>query len=197
MYKLIISVLTVILCIVSTSAQSFSHGSGVSYMKLKGSGVDMNAYGVVYAPRINFKEMKEWASLSIGTKLAWAVSRTEVQDFSNLTNVSTREVTTLVVDVPLLVGLNLGAGATRERTDGMLGAFINAGLGFNIRRFSYVNELEQKIKQRSLIFGPAFYGGFRFRVKGKLASLGASFLQGLTKNNKIKVFGFRGIYYFN
>lgn len=150
----------------SVFSQSFMHGAGVSVFisHVKSSGVA--AYGgFTYSPRFNFLE-SENMSLSVGVPLSIGTSGSYTYN-SRYGYTSEDNTIRFMVNVPLIVNVNMGAGSTQE-DESRFGFFVGGGFGYNYGNFNvletdqYGNEFDTAPTFGT--YGPAGNIGFRIAV---------------------------------
>lgn len=147
---------------------SFSHSGFVGFY-VSGA-THSGGYAFIYSPRLNFLELGDEKTLSIGTHLGLG--------FSGTTNTPSGFLGALLFDIPLLLELNIGDFANNE-TRSENGAFIGAGIGYN----KMANSESYSLPMNS--FGPVFNLGFR----KKALTIRFSFLLNTIDNGE-NIFGF-------
>lgn len=161
-----------LLCVtlaVSASAgfsQSFMHGVGVSIFVTKTKSTEIGAFGgVTYSPRINFLET-ETLALSAGVPLSLGTSGnysyTSMNGYASETN-----TLRFMVNAPLIINLNVGAGSTREN-ESRFGFFIGGGFGYHYGDFNVIktDEYNSAFEESDVFgtYGPAANAGIRIAV---------------------------------
>lgn len=104
------------------------------------------AFSLFYAPRYNFTELSDFASLSIGTHVGIGFDFIGSDNVKSLFN----------IQVPAVIELNIGNCATPDHND-PLGFFIGGGVSYNYSNLKYEFTSET---QNS--FGPYANIGIRF-----------------------------------
>jgi hypothetical protein len=95
---------------------SFSHDAGLGIYIANFNG----AYGLAYSPRLNFIEIKEAATISVGTHFGIGSSFKDEETYKRY----------LVYDFPLVLELNIGSGSKKDADNGY-GVSLGAGYGIN------------------------------------------------------------------
>lgn len=132
--KYLFSTLIVLLLSCSGHAQSLFQGVGGSYQYLLLNDSTGNrseteggpAYGITYKVRFNVFEIDDDRSISIAT-MPMVTFASDHYKRSTSQNISVRS---LAVDVPIMIGYNIGASAT-EYSEGVFGGAINIGYGYS------------------------------------------------------------------
>lgn len=192
--------LLVIACLLSTASfsQSFMHGVGVSIFVSKVESSDIAAYaGFTYSPRINFLETESF-SVSVGIPLSVATSGS--YSYNSRTGYTSESSMRFLLNAPLIVNLNMGAGSTRE-TESRFGAFIGGGFGYNYGNFNVTetDEYGNTYEDEALFgtYGPAANAGFRIAVGSNQKNIETrfSYMKGIT-HSKPSMFGLAALFNF-
>ncbi|HCS19208.1 MAG TPA: hypothetical protein DIW47_01360 [Bacteroidetes bacterium] len=151
---------------------SFSHSFGASiYVSSLAA-----APGLMYSPRLNFLELSDETSLSVGTHLGLGFSYNS-QDGAG----------SFALDVPLVAEINFGHGALPD-TESNFGGFL--GLGYGISRIGSDATFGADYNEAA---GPVFNGGIRTYIWDRPLGLRASYLIN-TKEGYANVFSL-GLFY--
>lgn len=184
-------------CLSSTCAfsQSFMHGAGVTTFFEKYKDVDMaTAVGFTYSPRLNFVE-SESMSVSVGIPISLA--------FSGSGQYNTREGASddyklgILINAPVIVNLNFGAGSTPDN-ESRVGGFIGGGGGFHWGASTDQFDQNGNVKNvGGTTFGYTGNAGVRIAVgdSGKNIEIKASYFKGVNEN-KMDLLGIAGIFNF-
>ena len=182
----------------ATFSQSFMHGAGVAVFVSKVKGSEIAAYGgFTYSPRINFLENESF-SVSAGIPLSIATSGSYT--YNSRSGYSDENTIRLLVNVPLIVNLNLGAGSTEE-TESRFGFFVGGGFAYHYGDFNvvstdpYGNSYDGEAMFGT--YGPAANAGIRIAVGSHQKNIEArlSFMKGMT-NIKPSIFGMAALFNF-
>lgn len=180
--KYLFSTIITLLLISSVNAQSFFHGAGLGYQVMlitdsTGALSDDEggiSYGISYEARLNVADISDNISVSVSTMpmLMFNFSGSSRGDNELL----------FALDVPIMVGINLGALATKE-SDSAYGFTLNGGYGFTTGLTS------------SVVRGPLVDLGMRI---SKNKDLGIHLTYMAVKNDEISGHSIRGsvLYYF-
>lgn len=128
--KYFFSIITLLFFVNTINAQSFFHGGGLGYqvMLITDSTGTLSsneggiAYGAAYEARLNVKDINDNVSISVSTMPMLMLN------FS--ANSRTGSSLLFALDVPVMVGVNLGALATDE-SDSSYGFTLSGGYGFS------------------------------------------------------------------
>jgi hypothetical protein len=173
----------VILSFVNTiNAQSFFHGGGLGYQVMlitdsTGTLSDYEggiSYGIAYEARLNVKDISDNFSVSVSTM--------PMMMFNFSGNSRTGSELSFALDIPVMVGINLGALATKE-SDSTFGLTLSGGYGFTTGLTS------------SYVTGPVANLGLRV---SKNKDLGFNLTYMSVSNSEISGHSIRGtvLYYF-
>lgn len=183
----------------SCFSQSFTHGVGVSVFvsQVKSSGIA--AYGgFTYSPRINFLET-ESMSVSAGVPLSIGTSGSYTY---NTTYGYSEEDNTIrfMVNVPLIINLNMGAGSTKEN-ESRFGFFAGGGFGYHYGNFNVVEEDQYGYETETVstfgTYGPAGNIGFRIAVGSNQKNIETrfSYMKGINQS-KPALYGIAALFNF-
>jgi len=178
MFKKIILALTLICGFAATSnAQlSFQHSAGGAVYLSK----DFSSYGIVYSPRLNFYQPSDEMTLSLGAQLGVNMDG----NFNSQTGVSG----SFGYDLPVYLGMNFGAGASKD-SKALVGGFL--GGGYSVSSFSYANDFGAWSDSFS---GPMAIAGIRANIKEQVFELNGSYT--LNGGDKTNILGLRLLYQF-
>lgn len=185
--------------IFSAYSQSFMHGVGVSIFVTKVPQTDVGAFGgVTYSPRINFVET-ESLSLSAGIPLSIGMSGnyyyTDMNGYSSDYN-SLR----FMMNAPMIINLNLGAGSTKENED-RFGFFVGGGYGYHFGDFNVIKSDEYGYTYQDNttigVHGPAANIGIRIAVGSHRKNIETrlSYMKGINEA-KPSIFGMAALFNF-
>jgi len=175
-------------------SQSFMHGAGFNVVVATASGGKTAVYeGLSYTPRVNFIE-QENLSVSVGIPFTVGLSGSY-----NSRNDGYSEGNTLsfMLNAPLLVNLNMGAGSSKENED-RFGYFVGAGFGYHYGTFNISDALDGNYAAtKSSTVGPVANAGVRIGVgsSGHFIEIRAQYMKGL-KDYKPNIFGIGAAYGF-
>ncbi|MBI3883295.1 MAG: hypothetical protein HY305_03525 [Sphingobacteriales bacterium] len=148
-------------------SQTFMHGAGVSIIVAAPEGSNTSiAPGLTYSPRINFIET-ESLSVSLGIPLSIGFSGNYSATSSTYGGTKESNTLGLSLQVPLMINLNIGRGATKENK-GKVGYFVGTGYGYYQGAYVvtqsdlYGNETKKSISYNTA--GPALNAGVRIGV---------------------------------
>lgn len=200
MRKILVS-LFIIISVQQASSQTFLHGAGVGFAvaNSKTAGQDAKVFGTFhYYPQVTFVESETY-SVSAGIPLTVGLSGSYSANFSSRGDSYEENSLLAMLQMPLMVNFNGGAGSTKE-TEQRFGYFIGGGFGYHSTGIGYYtdefgNELDGK--QYSKGFGPAANAGVRFAVGSNQKNIEVrfSFMKGL-KDAKPSVFGLNAAFNF-
>ncbi len=202
--KRLLVALTFITLVQSASSQTFLHGAGVgfNYSHPKSGLVDSKVYFTLhYYPQVTFVENESF-SVSAGIPLTVGLTGTFNASYSSRGDSYEENTLFTLVQIPLMVNFNGGAGSTKENEQ-RFGYFLGGGFGYHSTGIDDVmltdefgNDIGTK-KVYSKGFGPAANAGVRFAVGShqKTIEIRASFMQGL-KDYKPGMFGLNAAFNF-
>ncbi|MGN6436749.1 MAG: hypothetical protein ACTHMM_09445 [Agriterribacter sp.] len=200
MRKTLVSLIFIVI-VQQASSQTFLHGAGVGIMASDpgaNSLYDTRIFFTLhYYPQVTFMETETF-SVSTGIPLTVGLSGGYNASFSN--GGSFEENTLMgVIQVPLMVNFNGGAGSTKE-SEQRFGYFIGGGFGYHSTGIGYVadqfgNQFEDKTYSKG--FGPAANAGLRFALRNSQRNIEVrfSFMKGL-KNAKPTMLGLNAAFNF-
>jgi hypothetical protein len=163
-------------------SQSFMQGAGVAIFVANVNNSDPAVVaGLTYSPRFNFVEMENM-SVSVGVPLTVGVS-----GYYNSMDDENSSLS-FMVNVPLMINLNVGAGSTKEN-ERRFGFFVGAGFGYHLGSFTtnttdgYGDEFSSYSAKSS--YGPAANAGVRIAVGShhKNIEIRLSYLKGIDVNS--------------
>ncbi|MFT3823126.1 MAG: hypothetical protein QM731_04365 [Chitinophagaceae bacterium] len=174
-------------------SQTFMHGAGVNIFVSKVSGADASVYGgFSYSPRVTFLET-ETLSLSAGIPLSIGLAGSYSYN-SDLYGSEEENSLRFMLNAPLIVDLNIGAGSTKEN-ESRFGFFVGGGFGLHYGDFLVIKEDEGRgysyqDKASSTTYGPAGNVGFRLAVGSHQKNIETkfSFMKGIN-DYKPTIFG--------
>ncbi|MDX1907448.1 MAG: hypothetical protein SF053_10480 [Bacteroidia bacterium] len=134
---------------------SFSHSFGVAYYASSFAA----APGIMYSPRLNFVELNDEMTVSVGTHLGLGLVYNSQEGASSF-----------VLDLPLVAEINVGHAANPD-TKSSFGGF--AGLGFGINKIGSQGAFGADYNDAA---GLLFNGGIRAIIKEKPVGLRLSYL---------------------
>lgn len=174
MKKLIFSLLVFLFTHTIQAQTSFNHAFEAGIFVHQ----DAFATGVCYAPRLNFVEMGEWASISLGTHAGIGFDVLQANNVKSCIN----------IQFPAVVEFNIGNCATPTNED-PIGFFIGGGIGYN-----YTNVQFDTHSKTANSIGPYASIGLRFSAFDNIdgvdlfnlsgSGLRAGFLYDITKNEQ-------------
>ena len=159
---------------VSFGQMSFSHALGVAYY----SSSNATAPGVTYAPRLNFLELGDELTVSVGTHLGLGIAGSSREGASSF-----------ALDLPLVAEVNFGHAANPD-ANSSFGGF--AGLGFGISKIGSAGAFGADYNDAA---GPVFNGGVRMLIKERSLGVRISYLLN-TKDGFSDVLGLNLFYTF-
>ena len=164
MKKMILIGLSVVLSASASFSQSFMHGAGLNIFvaTAKDGKASVNG-GVSYSPRFNFIEQEDM-SVSVGIPFTVGVSGSYSSSYNSQYGGSSSNTLSVMFNAPLIVNLNMGAGATKE-SESRFGYFVGAGFGYHYGTYNIsdiINYEETSTKFSTM--GPVGNAGVRFGV---------------------------------
>ncbi|MGN6492209.1 MAG: hypothetical protein ACTHLE_09460 [Agriterribacter sp.] len=201
MRKTLISLIFVIV-VQQVSSQTFLHGAGVGLMASDPAVTSVYGTKVFftlhYYPQVTFMETETY-SVSAGVPLTVGLSGSYNASYSSRGDSYEENSLLAVMQVPLMVNFNGGAGATKE-SEQRFGYFIGGGFGYHSTGIGYLtdefgNELDGKKYSKG--FGPAANAGIRFAVGSNQKNIEVrfSYMKGL-KDAKPSMFGLNAAFNF-
>ncbi len=175
-------------------SQSFLNGIGlIGFRQTAANAPSFNAFGFIYNPRFNFLEMDN-SSLSVGIPMSVALSGSATYSTSYYNNNSNN--LSAMVNLPLIVNYNFGAGATRMPGQ-RIGFFIGAGAAYHVSTNEYVDDQGYDYSNDVSAFGPTANAGVRFGVgrRSKNIEVRVSYMK-VGDNSKSNVGSVAGIFNF-
>lgn len=180
--------------VTASFSQSFMHGAGFSVFvgTVKGGEASAN-WGVTYSPRFNFLET-ETMSVSVGIPLSLGASGSYNSRGYGENNLS------VMLNAPLIVNLNMGAGSTRD-DESRFGFFVGAGFGYHFGSFNNVTTdgFGNVYDDAGTVsaYGPVGNAGIRIAVgsSGHNIEVKGSYMKGIDKS-KANVFGATALFNF-
>ena len=163
------SLLVFAVCLLTAStgfSQSFMHGAGLNIFVATAPGgkAAVNG-GVTYSPRFNFIE-QENMSVSVGIPFTVGVSGSYSASYNSQYGSSSSNTLSVMFNAPLIINLNMGAGATKE-PDSRFGYFVGGGFGYHYGAFNLSDAFDYdddySVHKTSTI-GPVGNAGVRFGV---------------------------------
>ncbi len=177
-------------------SQSFMHGAGVSLFVATAPNSDaaMN-WAITYSPRFNFIEQED-LSVSVGIPLSLGASGS----YNSRGSYSTGSSLSFVANVPLVVNLNMGCGATKDN-ESRFGFFAGAGFGYHAGTSTanytdtYGNSYPSDVTVNTI--GPVADAGVRIGIgsSGRNVEIRALYMKGIS-NTKPNVFGGGAVFNF-
>jgi hypothetical protein len=178
-------------------SQSFSHGAGLSIFVATASGGSSAVNGgFVYSPRINFIEQDN-LSVSAGIPFSIGLSGSYSSSYNSNYGSSTSNTLSVMVDAPLVINLNIGAGSTKE-TESRFGYFVGGGFGYHYGTYNLSDVLnEENVSTRFSATGPVGNAGIRFAVGRGSHNIEVRFqyMKGLN-DTKPNIFGIGSLFNF-
>jgi len=186
MKKLICSLSFLFFISIASYSQSFMHGAGFSIFVASAPGGNTTPNGgLMYSPRFNFIEGEDM-SVSVGIPLSagFSINYNSRDYYGESSNSSSA-----MLDIPLMVNLNMGAGSTKE-AESRFGYFVGAGFGYHYGTINYSDYYGDEVSSNINSYGPAGNAGIRFGVgnSGKTIEVRFSYMKGLD-NSKANIFG--------
>ncbi|WP_157962920.1 outer membrane beta-barrel protein [Chitinophaga deserti] len=176
-------------------SQSFMHGAGVAVFVEKYKDVDAGtAVGFTYSPRFNFVE-SESMSVSVGIPISLAFSGSG--EYNSRTGASDDAKLGILINAPVMVNLNFGAGSSPDN-ESRFGGFIGGGGGFHWGASTEQFDQNGNVKNVSgTTFGYAANAGMRIALgdSGKNIEIKASYFKGVNEG-KLDLIGVAGIFNF-
>lgn len=163
MKKILFGLLTM-LCFAAGNAQSFMHGIGLNVFVANASGGQTAVNGgITYSPRVNFVEGDDM-SVSVGIPFTAGVSGSYSASYNSQYGSSSSNTLSFMLNVPLVVNLNMGAGSTKD-AEARFGYFVGAGYGYHHGSYNIsdiINGTETSSNFNAM--GPVGNAGLRFAV---------------------------------
>jgi len=185
MKKIIFSSAFLLFISIASYSQSFMHGAGFSIFVASAGGNTTPNGGLMYSPRFNFIEGEDM-SVSVGVPLSagFSLNYSTGNYYGESNNSSS-----LMLDVPLVVNLNMGAGSTHE-AESRFCYFFGAGFGYHYGTLKYSDYYGEEYSSKINSYGPVGNLGIRFGVgnSGKNIEVRFSYLKGVD-NGKANIYG--------
>jgi hypothetical protein len=155
------------LCVITATAafsQSFMHGAGINvFVATAADGKAAVNGGISYSPRFNFIEQEDM-SVSVGIPFTVGVSGSYSSNYNSQYGSSTDNSLSVMLNAPLIINLNMGAGSTKE-TESRFGYFVGAGFGYHYGTYNLSDALSyEDYKTKFSTIGPVGNAGVRFGV---------------------------------
>ncbi|MBC6490121.1 hypothetical protein ACFSQD_07320 [Flavihumibacter stibioxidans] len=198
MKKLLIAALA-LFALTKTNAQSFMHGAGTGLSVVTMKNGDPSAYGtLLYSPRLTVMET-ETSSITVGIPLTLGLAGSYSYDnyYGESSDIQ------YLVNAPLMVNLNIGAGSS-PITEDRFGFFIGGGFGINygnylvddviiVDGFEYYDQVSKNVTT----YGPAANAGVRIGVgrQTKNIEILLSYMKGINET-KPNTFGLACLFNF-
>jgi hypothetical protein len=144
--------------------QSFMHGAGLNVFVANASGGQTAVNGgISYSPRFNFIE-QENISISVGIPFTVGVSGSYSANYNSQYGSSSSNTLSVMLNVPMIINLNMGAGATKE-TEDRFGYFVGAGFGYHYGTYNISDIINgDEVGTKFSTIGPVGNAGVRFAV---------------------------------
>jgi len=145
-------------------SQSFMHGAGLNVFVATAPGGKASVNGgVSYSPRFNFIEQEDM-SVSVGIPFTVGVSGSYSANYNSQYGSSSSNTLSVMLNAPLMVNLNMGAGSTKE-TESRFGYFVGAGFGYHYGTYNISDILDyEETSSKFSTVGPVGNAGVRFGV---------------------------------
>ncbi len=155
MKKLFLFAAVAVLTLTSVNAQmSFSHSLGGKFFTISGEGADYSSIGALYSPRLNFAEVGDNGTVSVGTHIGLAFEG------------NSRDGSSFVYDIPLVVEYNFGQASNNDNDSGF-GFYVGGGYGIH-NSSSFTEAMS----------GPVASAGVRFVIADRPFDVNFSYLIG-------------------
>ncbi|MEO6316395.1 MAG: hypothetical protein ABIU63_05205 [Chitinophagaceae bacterium] len=145
-------------------SQSFMHGAGLNIFVATAAGgkAAVNG-GITYSPRFNFIEQDNM-SVSVGIPFTIGVSGSYSSNYNSQYGSNSSNTISVIFNAPLLINLNMGAGATKE-TESRFGYFVGAGFGYHHGSYNLSDIVyDEPVATKFSTTGPVGNAGMRFAV---------------------------------
>ena len=164
MKKLLFVTLLALLAASASFAQSFMHGAGLNIFVATAPGGKASVNGgVTYSPRFNFIEQGDM-SVSVGIPFTVGFSGSYSSSYNSQYGSSSSNTLSVMFNAPLLVNLNMGAGASKE-SESRFGYFVGAGFGYHYGTYNISDILNyEETSTKFSTMGPVGNAGVRFGV---------------------------------
>lgn len=162
--KKIILIAVVLMAGFTGFSQSFMHGAGLNVFVANASGGQTSVNGgVSYSPRFNFIEQEDM-SVSVGIPFTVGASGSYNSRYSSQYGSSSGNTLSVMLNAPLIVNLNMGAGATPE-SESRFGYFVGAGFGYHYGTYNISDIINgDDVTTKFSTMGPVGNAGVRFAV---------------------------------
>lgn len=163
MKKCFLALSVIMLSAGAAFSQSFMHGAGLNVFVATAAGGKASVNGgVSYSPRFNFIEQEDM-SVSVGIPFTVGVSGSYNSRYDSQYGGSSSNTLSVMLNAPLLVNLNMGAGSTKE-AESRFGYFVGAGFGYHYGTFNISDILNDEGTTKTSTMGPVGNAGVRFGV---------------------------------
>ncbi len=156
MKKLIFS--AIVLCLSNFAfSQTFMQGVGINVVLQSSAGSSADPVGaIMYSPRVSFMETEN-SSFTIGLPISFGFSGSYNSQYPEDNSLG------LMLDVPLMINYNYGAGSTKEAED-KFGFFGGVGFGYHTNQYTATDQYDEDYTSKTSGFGPAGNIGARMGV---------------------------------
>jgi len=167
MKKYILACMVIMLATANSFSQSFMHGVGLNvFVATAPGGKAAVNEGITWSPRFNFIEQDNM-SVSVGIPVTVGASFSYSADYNSYYGSSSNSSFSVMINAPLLINLNMGAGATKE-TERRFGYFIGGGFGYHYGTYNLSDAIYYDngdyVTAKLNTFGPVGNAGVRFAV---------------------------------
>jgi hypothetical protein len=167
MKKCILAAAVLLMAGTAGFSQSFMHGVGLNvFVATAPGGKAAVNEGITYSPRFNFIEQDNM-SVSIGIPFTVGASFSYSADYNSYYGGSSSSSFSVMVNAPLVINLNMGAGSTKE-TESRFGYFVGGGFGYHYGTYNISDALNYDngdyVTAKLNTFGPVGNAGVRFGV---------------------------------
>ena len=156
---------------------SFSHAAGGKVFIGSGEGFEYSSFGILYSPRLNFVEIGDSSTLSLGTHLGLGFQ-------GSYNSRDGGESSSFVFDVPVVVEFNFGQASNNDNDDGF---GFYAGAGYGIHKSSDFGES---------FSGPVASAGLRFAIADRPLDVNLSYQMGTGDFKDFAILGIGAQYCF-
>jgi hypothetical protein len=172
-------------------SQNFIQGVGVNTFIQSAPGFSSQLVGgVTYSPRVSFNETED---------MSWSVGMPMSVGFSASLNTNSYDgsnTAALMVDAPLIVNFNYGAGCSRE-TENRFGFFAGGGVGYHMATYTEPDDYLYDQSYKMSGFGPVGNAGIRIGVGNGSHNIEIRFSYMKTLDvTKSNIFGIGGLFNF-
>lgn len=167
MKKYLIAGMVLMLATANSFGQSFMHGVGLNiFVATAPGGKAAVNEGITWSPRFNFIEQDNM-SVSVGIPLTVGASFSYSADYNSYYGSSSNSSFSVMINAPLIINLNMGAGATKE-TESRFGYFVGGGFGYHYGSYNISDAINYDNGDYTTgklnTFGPVGNAGVRFAV---------------------------------